>query len=137
MDTTEAFIKHMVTIDEMEEGCGDYGHYPFQMAVTTKDEKQEILALALGGDVKACYDVFKKKIEEGATRVMMSLDFPPTGDIRKDFVCVFTYWNKRVKLLAIPYTLKNGKTHSQIRKSTTLETLEKQFMSVVFPSQQN
>jgi hypothetical protein len=133
MDTTEKFIKHMITIDEMEEGCGDYGHYPFQMAVTTQDDKKEVLALALGGDVIKCYQIFKKKIDEGATRVMMSLDFPPTGDIKKDFVCVYTYWNKRVKLLAIPYTLMNGKTHSKIRKSTTLEMLKKQFIEVVFP----
>ena len=130
MKDINTFIDDMVDITPMDAGdC--FGHYPFKLLSEDSDGKLSIGALALGGDVKACYDVFKKCLVDGAKRVYMSVDFPGGGDIEHDFVAVFQYENGEVIVLAIPYNTKTGETFDRISESVLLSRIKKEFKWVL------
>ena len=65
------FIEKLVKIDQIEdsEDSSNYGHYPFQLLVETEDDKIEMNALALGGDVVSCYRRAGKYVKENAKKV--------------------------------------------------------------------
>ncbi len=89
MKNVQEFVEKLVDISIVEESnC--YGHYPFQMFVETADDKFELNALAMGGSVQLCYKRAEKYYREKAKRIFLSIDFPKGGDIKKDFVCVFS-----------------------------------------------
>ena len=120
MKTVEDFVK-FIDIDKQDEGR--YAHYPFQLAVVTKDNELIIGALDLGGQVEACYDVFKKFLFQKPKNIYLSVDFPAVGDIEDDFVAVFYLEDGEVKNLAIPYKIKTGKRREWVKKSKTLDRL--------------
>lgn len=122
MKSLKEFIDSMVTVEFIEvSNC--YGHYPFQLLAETKDGILEINALALGGNVAACYDRFVDYKNEGANRIYMSLDFPRGGDINTDFVAVFSLENGEIKLQALPYSLLDGKILDPITESKHLNDI--------------
>lgn len=128
MKTVEEFVKTMVRIDFVENSeC--FGHFPFQLLAETKDGKLEINALALGGDVAACYRRFAKYKNSGAKRVYMSLDFPKGGDIKDDYVAIFSFENNEINLFAIPYKTKDGTTLDYIKTSDHLDKIKADLVS--------
>lgn len=133
MKNVQNFVTNLATIDYVEQSeC--YGHYPFQMFAETSDSKFELNALALGGDVRSCYLRFKMYFEQKAKRIYMSLDFPKGGDIKNDFVCIFCYEDGKLELLAIPYDVETGEKYNQIKESTQLDLIAKEFSKIVFKS---
>ena len=133
MNNINDFIKTLVSIDKIE-GTNDFGHYPFQALSESKDGEITISTLALGGDVISCYKIFKKQRTEGATKMYMSLDFPAGGDIKDDFVMVFSYENKELSKIAIPYNIKTGERLDPITESNHLEKIFNNFKSVISAS---
>lgn len=130
MKNVQDFVKQLVKVDYVEQSdC--YGHYPFSMFVETKDSKFEINALALGGDVAACYRRFKKYLQENAKRVYLALDFPSGGDIKNDFVCVFSFENEEFDVFAIPYKTEDGEILPQIKESEQLNKILADFKHIV------
>jgi len=128
MKTIEEFVKLMVKIDFIEdEKC--YGHYPFQLFVETKDNKFEINALALGGDVASCYRRFAEYKNNGAKRIYLSLDYPKGGDIDDDYVAIFSFEDGVINLFAIPYKVEDGKVLDYIKDSTQLDRIKSDFES--------
>ena len=126
MKNVNEFIENMVNIEFVDQSnC--FGHYPFQMWTKTKDGKNEMAALAIGGDVAACYRAAAGHIKNDAKCVYLSLDFPATGDIKNDFVAVYSYEDKELKCIAIPYDPKTGNLLDRINSSETLSGLMKQF----------
>lgn len=128
--TTEKFIEQLVKIDELEQ-FDAYGHYPFQLFVETADGKLEMNALALGGDVGACYNRVKKYKDEGAKKIFLSLDFPAGGDIEHDFVCVFSIIDGETSILAIPYNTEDGTKFETIHNSSQFEIILQDFNHVL------
>lgn len=127
MKNVEEFIAQLVKIEFIEDSnC--YGHYPFQMYVEMGDGSLEMNALALGGDVLACYRRMSEYINKNAKRIYLSLDFPAGGDIENDFVCIYAYEDGAFSLLAIPYSLEDGKVLAQITQSSQLAKIKEQLM---------
>lgn len=126
----EEFIETLVEIDVQEDGT--FGHYPFQAIAKNSEGKLTMAALALGGDVKSCYQALRKLWrEEGNEIVHMSIDFPAIGDIDTDFVFVVTIENDALSALAIPYNPENGKISEYITESKTLSDIITQCGSIV------
>ncbi len=129
MENIKDFVKQLVKIDYAEQ-WGGFGHYPFQLYAETEGGQAEMNALALGGNVNACYLRFRKYLKEGAKRIYMSLDFPKGGDIENDFVCVFSYENAEHQIFAIPYETEGGKTFPQIKESSLLSKILGDFIQI-------
>lgn len=129
MNDIKTFIEELVNIEFIED-VGAFGYYPFQLLSEDSEGKLTIAALALGGDVTACYNAFKACMDEGGTRIYMAVDFPSGYDIEHDFVAVFQYEDGEVNLLAIPYSTKTGETFEQIRESTLLTRIMGNFKYV-------
>ena len=127
MKTVEEFVKSMVKIEFIEDSeC--YGHYPFQLFAETKDGKFEMNTLALGGDVESCYGKFSEYKSNDAKRMYMSLDFPKGGDIKDDFVAIFSFENGDINLFAIPYNVEDGKILDIIKISEHLDYIKTQLI---------
>jgi len=130
MNTVKEFVENFVKIEYIE-NSGCFGHYPFQLFVETSDEKIEINALALGGDVLSCYKRVSKYLKEKANKVFMSIDFPTGGDIKNDFVCIFSIVDNKFDIFAIPYNSENGEIYDEIHESNLLIEILNQFKSIV------
>lgn len=130
MKTVKEFVDGMVKIDLLEDyEC--YGHYPFQLLVEAEDGHLEMNALALGGDVAACYRRVSTYFKEGAKKIFMSLDFPANGDIEKDFVCIFSIVDGNFEIYAIPYSVETGEKYEEIHKSELLDKIMEDFKYIV------
>lgn len=131
MENINEFIEKLVKIDYMEEhGC--YGHYPFQCFSKNKDGKVTMMALALGGDVEACYRKVRELVKAGAEKLFLSLDFPASGDIDEDFVCVFAVEDNKVSAKAITYNVETGEKIKTIDSSESLDNIVSQFEAYVY-----
>ena len=127
MKSVEEFVSSMVKVEFIEDSnC--FGHYPFQLFAETKDGKQEINSLALGGDVASCYKRFAHYKNNDANRIYLSLDFPKGGDIQNDFVAIFSFENNEIKLQAMPYQESDGKLLQAIKESQHLKSIMSQFV---------
>lgn len=115
----------MVKIDLLEEQ-GEYGHYPFAL-YAEKEGKADMNALALGGDVAAAYRRVKHYRDSGYQKIFIALDFPKGGDLKKDFVAVFSVINNDAECIAIPYSPKSGRRYAIIEKSEHLTKLLSEF----------
>lgn len=125
MKDVNSFIGSMVKIEFIEQsGC--FGHYPFYMFEEQKDGQNVINSLALGGNVIACYDKFCHSIKDGSKRVYMALDFPKRGDIKHDFVAVFSWENEKLEVIAIPYDEQSGDVFDMVENSEHLEAIKNQ-----------
>lgn len=120
MKNVNEFIDSLVKISLIED-CDNYGHYPFQLIAETKDGGLEINALALGGDVNACYKRVRDYIKNEARKVYLSLDFPKGGDIENDFIAIFSFDDGETSVLAIPYNIETGERYETIHKSEQLD----------------
>ncbi len=130
MKDVNEFVKTCVDITYIEDSeC--YGHYPFQLFVEKSDDKIEMCALALGGNVLQCYSKFKEYKKSSAKRIFMSLDFPSGGDIKNDFVAVFSLIDNKIGIFAIPYNPDNGKIHKRIDISDHLIGILDQFITII------
>lgn len=109
-----------------------FGHYPFQLYVESKNGGIELNALALSGDVFSCYKRVQHYIRKDAKLLFLSVDFPASGDIEHDFVCVISVINGEVSAFALPYDSHTGKRFDVIHKSDHLSGILSQFRSVVF-----
>ena len=128
MKTIEEFVKSMVKIEFIEDSnC--FGHYPFQLFCENKDGGFEINALALGGDVASCYRRFAEYKKGGAKRIYLSLDFPKGGDIKNDYVAIYTFENDKIDLFAIPYEIEDGKSFDIVKNSGQLDLIKQQMMT--------
>lgn len=122
MKNLKEFVEKLVKIEFLDH-CNTFGFYPFQMYVEHQDEKATLCALDLGGDVRAVYKAFADFYNEPAKRIYLAVDFPATGDVINDFVCVIGYENEGMTLYAIPYNVETGDTFSEIRDSETLNLI--------------
>ena len=129
IENVNEFVEKLVNIDRID--GEDYGHYPFQMLVETKDGSNEMNALALGGDVEACYRRFREYKNNEAKKIFLSLDFPSGGDIENDFVAVFSFVDNKVELIAIPYSPETGETFEKIYESEFLTKIKEQFLEYI------
>lgn len=129
MKTTQDFIDALVKVEFIEDSKM-FGHYPFQLAAEGKDERLNIGALFLGGDVLSVYRAAKTQIQEGATKLFLSCDFPAVGDIKTDFIAVFTYQGGALSSLAIPYDPQTGVCFEKIINSTAMQMLEADFRKI-------
>lgn len=127
MKDVKEFVANLVKIEYIEHsGC--FGHYPFSMYVENKESKSILSALAFGGDVKSCYDTFRKHLYDGAKRIYMAVDFPKGGDMLYDFVCVFSCEGTDVvSLFAIPYT-DTGEILTEVTESNVLSQIKEDFI---------
>ncbi|MFP9114323.1 hypothetical protein ACLI1A_10285 [Flavobacterium sp. RHBU_3] len=105
-DKLRNFIDSMVTIDYIEEKK-EYGHYPFVL-LATKDGKAELNALS-GLRSEQCYERYAYYAIREYDEILMSMDFPPNGDIETDFVFVFAYLDASIDARAITYDKETGK----------------------------
>ena len=128
MKSKKEFIDSCVKIGHLE-SCDCFGHYPFQLVAENKDGGLEINALALGGDVEACYRRAAEYKTNGAKKIYMSLDFPAGDDIDKDFVAIFSIEDGEINISAIPYNTEDGKTFDVIEKSSYLTGIKEQFIA--------
>ena len=130
MKSLNNFIESFINLELIDEtNC--YGHYPFQMFVENEDNTNQINSLALGGDVASCYRLFAKNKNNNAKRIYFSLDFPSGGDIENYFVCVISYENNEINLIAIPYNVNTGERFDIIEESTHLSEIKNQLMFYV------
>lgn len=126
MKNVKEFVDKLVKIDYIDDyNC--FGHFPFQLFVETSDGKFEINALALGGNVLSCYKRFKKYLKENSKKIFMSLDFPSGGDIKNDFICIFSAVDGILDIYALPYNTENGETYEEIHTSELLSKILEQF----------
>jgi hypothetical protein len=130
MKTVKDFVESMVRIDLLEDyNC--YGHYPFQLLVEAEDGHLDINALALGGDVAACYRRVSKYLKEGVKKIFMSLDFPAGDDIEKDFICIFSIVEGKYEVYAIPYSVETGEKYEEIHSANVLDKILEDFKTIV------
>jgi len=129
LTTLENFIKDFVDLTTQENG--DFGHFPFQFFTVTKDNKLEIGALALGGDVISCFKYFSLAVIQDAKQVFMSLDYPGNEHIPQDFVAVFYYHKKRIDVVAIPYDTATGKRSPIVYRSPILDDIKQTLKDVL------
>jgi hypothetical protein len=126
MENVKEFVDKLVKIDYLDNyNC--FGHFPFQLFVVTSDGSFEINALALGGDVLSCYKRFRKYLKEDSKKIFMSLDFPSGGDIKNDFICIFSAVDGALDIYAIPYNTENGEKYEEIHTSELLSKILDQF----------
>jgi len=130
MKNVTEFVDKLVDITLLEEfDC--YGHYPFQLFVETSDGKLEMNALALGGDVAACYNRAAKYIHKNAKKIFLSLDFPKVLDSKNDFVAVFSVENGNINMFAIPYNPETGEKYEIIKEGKFINVCIADFENVV------
>jgi hypothetical protein len=130
MNTVKEFIDNLVKID-IQEDYNCYGHYPFQLLVEKSDGTFDINALALGGDVDACYRRVRKYIKENAKKIFMSLDFPKGGDIEHDFICIYSIVDGVIDIFAIPYSTETGEKYEEIHTSEILNKILEDFNFII------
>lgn len=129
MKTVEEFVKSLVKVDFIENSdC--YGHYPFQLLSTDKEGKTSMCALALGGDVQACYERTKELLKPDSV-TFLSLDFPAVFDAKHDFIAVYEIRNKDVKMFAIPYDEETGEVFEKEIQGNYIDALRKEFIKNV------
>lgn len=121
------FIKQFVKIEYLDE-FDAYGLYPFPMCAINNGE-MKITSLALGGDVRQCYEKFIADAKTHDT-VYMALDFPARGDIQSDFACIYTYTNNTLTAVILPYDVNTGVVSNLITESVTLNTLKEDLLYV-------
>lgn len=130
MENVKEFVDKLVKIEYLDDSnC--FGHYPFQLFVETNDGKFEMNALALGGDVISCYKRFRKYLKEDSKKIFMSLDFPSGGDIKNDFICIFSAVDGIIDIYAIPYNTENGEKYEEIHTSDLLSEISDQFKNIL------
>jgi hypothetical protein len=130
MKSVKEFVKLMVKVEFIEDSnC--FGHYPFQLFAEMDDGKNEINALALGGDVKSCYKRFSHYKKNNAKRIYLSLDFPKGGDMENDFVAILSFENNETKLHAIPYQVSDGKILKAVEESEHLDNIKSQLQKFI------
>ncbi len=129
LTTLDNFIKDFVDITPQENG--DFGHFPFQCFTVTKDNKLEIGALALGGDVVACLKYFSLAVLKDARQVFMSVDFPANEFIKTDFVAVFYCHRQAIDVVAIPYNTATGEKFPTLTKSPVLDEIKQNLKDVL------
>jgi len=122
MKDLKEFVDQLVKIEFLYH-CNAFGFYPFQMYVEHQDGKATICALDLGGDVRAVYKAFADFYKEPAKRIYLAVDFPASGDIVNDFVCIIGYEKEEITLYAIPYSIETGETFSEIRDAEILNKI--------------
>lgn len=122
MKDLKEFVSTLVKIEYLDH-CNAYGFYPFQMFVEDKEEKGTMCSLALGGDIRAVYHAFADHYNKNPKRMYLAVDFPATGDILMDFVCVIAYEKEEMTIYAIPYSVETGETFSEIRDSEILNKI--------------
>lgn len=122
MKDLKEFVEKLVKIEYLDH-CNAFGFYPFQMYVEESVGKVVVCSLDLGGDVRAVYKLFTEYFNKNAKRIYLAIDFPTTGDIINDFVCVIGYEKEEMTLYAIPYNIETGDTFSEIRDSETLNLI--------------
>ena len=128
MKTVSEFEKELVKIEYIEQSeC--FGHYPFQLVCENKKGGIELNALALGGDVAACYRRFAEYKCQGAKRIYMSLDFPKGGDIENDYVAIFSFEDDKLSVYAILYEVERGERIYTITESKQLDRIKEQLAS--------
>ena len=98
-----------------------------------KDDKIEMNALMLGGDVFSCYKRVKEYVLSDAKKIFLSLDFPKSGDMEHDFICVFSVIGVKTEILAIPYDEETGEKFEYITKDNQLlDRILNDFESVIY-----
>ena len=122
MKNLKEFVEKLVKIEFLDH-CNAFGFYPFQMFVEHQDGKFTMCSLDLGGDVRAVYKAFADFYNEPAKRIYLALDFPASGDITNDFVCVIGYEKEEMTLYAIPYNVETGETFSEDRHAEILNLI--------------
>lgn len=133
MKTTQQFIDALVTIDPINDSK-EYGHYPFQLLAVDAENKAELAALDLGGDVKGCYKAFRAYVAREFPYIFMSVDFPAMFDMTTDFVVIFSLVEGNLEVCALPYDSKTGKRYPIVTESKILDQIKSQFQHFVFPS---
>lgn len=126
MKTVNEFVEKMVKIEWIEQS-GGFGHYPFQMFVEKENDERLVCALALGGNVAACFREVKKHRIENSKRIYISLDYPEMEGIEHDFVAVFSVEDGKENIFAIPYNPKTGQIFEAVKEGAFLEKILSQF----------
>lgn len=125
-------FKDGIDINVIEKG--KYGHYPFYMHVLTDDDKLEINALALAGDVLAVYHKVQQYRMGAFKEIFLSIDFPASGDMPDDFVACFFLVGDDLELVLIPYNNETGERYEEVTGGKTIDDLKKQFQRASRPS---
>jgi hypothetical protein len=123
--TREKFIEEFVKIEIIEDDT--FGHYPFQLYAELPNDKVDINALFLGGDVASCYKRFSDYVLcYDNINVFMSIDFPQTADSKHDFVAVFSYENNELTCVAIPYDTTTGEVFDIVTEGEFINIITEQ-----------
>lgn len=126
MNNVEEFKEHIII--EWKEENKAYGHFPFQMFSKSVDGSNSMTALVMG-NVEPCYKAFNARVKNGGCPVFMSIDFPKMAEIEHDFIAVYEWDGKDMKLTAIPYDGVTGERFAEIdfRESEILMKIMQQF----------
>ncbi len=128
MKDVNQFIKEFIKIEYQTEK-GMYGYYPFSMLVEERNGDISICCLAVDG-VESAYLSVCKFIEKDPKQIYLALDFPAKEDIKTDFICVYSFVDRDLSLLAIPYDNKTGKRFDIIKDAKILEFIHRDFVHV-------
>lgn len=122
-----------IKLDKVDDG-DEYGYYPFSMYVLTADDKMEINALALGGDILAVYRRVGSYRSKMAKQIFLAVDFPANKEIDHDFVACFILNGDKLELILMPYSTETGQFYDWVTESNLIDDLKGQFMKVSSPS---
>lgn len=108
-------------IDEQEDQSeGRFGHYPFSGEITRDNDKKELMCFA-GTTVEQVLSIFADKVVTKSKEILISTDFLNCGDIKNDFVAVFSYIDGKIGIDLFPYDQETGKRLGHVNSGVTHE----------------
>lgn len=129
MENIEEIIDKFGKIEYLEKHK-TYGYYPFKL-IAIMGNHYEVCILPSTNGVIPPYVIFGTFIKKNAKKIMMAMDFPPTRDIKHNFVCVFSYENGEINSIALPYDDITGKEFDEIVEADVLTELVDQIKHVI------
>lgn len=136
MKNVEEFINSSVKIEQRKDGY--FGHHPFLLFSEDKQGENvvgplSIIYMFLTGR----FSEFARHIKNGDKRIYMSLDMKPYGDIKNNFVAIFSFEDNKINVFALPYNVKNGERLEIIKSGQTITYMKNEFINMIEEAQSN
>lgn len=121
-EKVKKFFNDLLIDEQEDQSDGKFGHYPFSGEVTTQEDKKEVIAFA-GVNTEIMLSVFADKLIKKSKEILMSIDFPNCGDVKNDFVAVFSYIDEKIGIDIFPHDSNTGERLGHINSGVTHDNL--------------
>lgn len=120
------------TVEIKKQNNGKFGYYPFHVFAERENGECDFIVIADIESIEDCYKIMSMYVANKCKRIYMAIDFPAGGDIKTDFVAVFSSAGKHFDLFAIPYSPEDGTVYEIIPICEQLKRIVSDLRNVAF-----